>query len=252
MTQIRKAGNFGKLPKGNKPSLKLEKYLVSGTPVPPEVDKLAEVYRKIKISDPTVLFPMDCNDTLGCCGIAGLAHKKTIDHGLIYDKNILSADWVKKFYFNFTGGQDSGVVLQDVLEYWRTHDVDGEPILGYAEINPKNIDHVRLALEVFGSLYMGFNVQEDAINDFEAGKTWTSGQLTGDGHCVVCGEFNTTGGTVLTWGNTQKFDLKWWNECVDEVWVTLPRQAKYPAFSGIDFVTMQKDLISFSNGTYKS
>lgn len=254
MTKI--AGKFGRLaPHKHYKGLLFENYLTGELPkAPNNVDRLSEVMRKININDPKVLFPMDDNDTLGCCGIAGMAHIRTIFHGLIYDKCINGPEWVKNFYLNFTGGQDSGVVLTDVLDYWMKKPIDGEQILGYAKIDPKNIEHVKLGLELFGAIYLGFNVQENAISDFENRIPWTSGNLTGDGHCVVCGAWDQHNeGIVLTWGDEQPFKLSWWQECVDEAYVIIPKQAKYSAFApGFNIEQLEADAKLISNGTYNS
>jgi hypothetical protein len=237
--------SFGKLPvKHDNRTLMFANYVTGELPKAPEsVDKLAEVYRKLKITNPKYLFPMDGNDAEGCCSIAGLVHAKTIQHGLIYDKNILSERFVHELYRQLSGGEDTGLYLLNVLNYWRTHEVDGEKIYAYAKVDHKNIDEVRSALHLFGTLYLGFNVQRNAIKDFEAKKVWTKGKLTGSGHCVVLGAADDKGGKVLTWGDVQEFDWSWWECCVDECYVVLPPQAKFKAFSGFDFEQLQKDLL---------
>jgi hypothetical protein len=57
----RTAGQFGKQPyKQDDRTLELKKYLFGTLPkVPIEVNRLAEVYTKIGINDPKVLFIMD-------------------------------------------------------------------------------------------------------------------------------------------------------------------------------------------------
>ncbi len=85
---------FGKHPpKHDYRTLRLKKYLSSKlAPPPASYDVLPKVYKKLKTSDPTQLFPMDGNDTLGDCTIAALAHAETVYNGLIAKKKI----WSKK------------------------------------------------------------------------------------------------------------------------------------------------------------
>ncbi|MEI9934765.1 MAG: hypothetical protein WDM71_07930 [Ferruginibacter sp.] len=89
---------FGKhAPKNDYRTLRLKKYLTSKLPAPPaSFDVLSRVYSKLKISDPTKLFPMDGNDKLGDCTIAALAHADTVFNGLIGKKKILAKQDVIK------------------------------------------------------------------------------------------------------------------------------------------------------------
>ena len=64
---------------------------MSALPPPPaSADTLPRLYSKLKTSDPTKLFPMDGNDTLGDCTIAALAHAVTIYEGLVGKKDIMA------------------------------------------------------------------------------------------------------------------------------------------------------------------
>src|SRR5205085_1887044 len=98
---------------------------------PASFDVLPKVYDKLATSDPTVLFPMDGNDSLGDCTIAALAHASTVFHGLVGKRSIMSDKSVKKVYLHLTGGVDSGLNELDVLNYWRSHSTASEKILSY-------------------------------------------------------------------------------------------------------------------------
>src|SRR5271157_672768 len=128
------AYRFGKHPpKLDYRTLRLRNYLTPALPAPPpSYDVLPRVYEKLKMSDPTKLFPMDGNDTLGDCTIAALAHAITTFRGLVGRLNITPKAAVVKLYMHLTGGVDSGLNELDVLNYWRRHAVSGDEILGYA------------------------------------------------------------------------------------------------------------------------
>jgi hypothetical protein len=135
-----------------------------------------------------------------------------------------------------------------VLNYWQSHTADGDKILAFAKLDEKNHIHVQQAIQLFGGVYLGFQVQENAIQDFDARKPWTPGTLTKDGHAVYAVEYDQTGVTVLTWGNTQKATWAWWDECVDEAYAILPPQAKKADFDpGFNFTQLKTDLAEVAN-----
>jgi len=240
-----KSYRFGKhAPKKDYRTLRLKKYLTPQLPAPPpSVDTLARVYAKLGINDPGTLFPMDGNDTLGDCTIAALAHAITVNDGLVGTKKIMTRQAVVKLYLHLTGGEDTGLDEMTVLKYWQKIAVDGEKILAFAAIDPKNHDHVKQAVQLFGGVYIGFQVQQNCVSDFDNGRPWIPGQLTTDGHAVYVVGYDEETVTVLTWGSTQKGTWDWWDECVDESYALLPQEAKKRDFSpGFDFAQLKKDL----------
>src|SRR4051812_16425365 len=91
---------------------------------------------------------------------------------------------VVKLYLHLTGGVDSGLNELDVLNYWRKHAVSADKIFAFASIDPKNHTHIQQAIQLFGGVYMGFQVQENCVQQFEAHEPWTPGPLTTEGHAV--------------------------------------------------------------------
>ena len=211
---------------------------------PPSFTILPRVYDNLGEKDPSKLFPMDGNDTKGDCTIAALAHAITLYHGLIGKKKvIMSPAAVLKLYFHLTGGVDSGLNEADVLNYWRQNKVDGDEILAYVSIDPKNHTHIEQAIQIFGGVYIGFQVQQNCVQEFDAHQPWIPGPLTNDGHAVFAVGYDNSGVTVLTWGNTQQGTWGWWDECVDEAYAILPPEAKNPGFAtGFNFAQLQTDL----------
>lgn len=241
---------FGKHPpKVDYRTLRLGNYLKSSLPAPPaSFDVLANVYKKLQVSDPTELFPMDGNDTLGDCTIAALAHADTVFNGLIGKKKIMAQQACVKLYMSMTGGVDSGLNELDVLNHWQSQPVDADKILAFVTIGVKNHAHIQQAIQLFGGVYLGFQVQQNAQQEFDARKPWTPAPLTGDGHAVFAVSYDATGVTVLTWGNTQQATWAWWDECVDEAYAILPSEAKASDFDpGFDFAQLQADLAQVAN-----
>jgi hypothetical protein len=240
MTTVR----FGKHPpKQDYRTLILKNYItLELAPPPASFDVLGVVFGKLGVSDPTKLFPMDGNDTLGDCTIAALAHAETVYRGLVAKEVIMPQASVVKLYMHLTGGVDSGLNELDVLNYWQSNKVDGDKILAFAKIDPKNHTHVQQAIQLFGGVYLGFQVQQNCVNEFNAHKPWTPGPLTNDGHAVYAVSYDATGVTVLTWGNTQKGTWAWWDECVDEAYAIIPPEAIMKGFSGFNLAQLKADL----------
>jgi hypothetical protein len=239
------AFRFGKHPpKTDYRTLRFRRYATAGLAAPPaSYDVLSHVYDKLKMApDPSALFPMDGNDTLGDCTIAALAHAITTYRGLTGHKDIMPQKDVVKLYMHLTGGVDSGLNELDVLNYWRKHPVTRDKILAFASIDPKNHTHIQQAIQLFGGVYLGFQVQQNCVQDFNAGRPWTPGLLTNDGHAVFAVAYDANGVTVLTWGNIQRATWAWWDECVDEAYAILPPEAKNKDFDGFDLAQLQQDL----------
>jgi hypothetical protein len=238
------AFRFGKHPpKTDYRTLILKNYFTDAlAPPPASYNVLSTVYDKLRISDPGKLFPMDGNDTLGDCTIAALAHAITTYRALIGKKEIMPKTSVVKLYMQLTGGVDSGLNELDVLNYWQSNGVVGDKILAFAKIDPKNHTHVQQAINLFGGVYLGFQVQQNCIQQFDDHQAWTPAPLTNDGHAVYAVGYDANYVTVLTWGNTQQGSWAWWDECVDEAYAIIPPEAESATFDGLDLATLKTDL----------
>jgi hypothetical protein len=237
---------FGKHPPSvDYRTLRFRNYVLPGIAAPPPAYNVltASVYPKLNTTDPTKLFPMDGNDTLGDCTIAALAHAETVFHGLLGTQILMSKTAVVKLYMHLTGGVDSGLNELDVLNYWSKHLVSRDKIINYVSIDPKNHTHIQQAIQLFGGVYLGFQVQQNCVQEFDAHKPWTPGPLTNDGHAVYAVGYDQNALTVLTWGNTQQATWAWWDECVDEAYAILPPEARNPDFApGFNFAQLKIDF----------
>jgi len=242
---------FGKHPaKHDYRTLRFKNYLTRDLAAPPPAyDTLPRVYQNLGVNDPTALFPMDGNDTYGDCTIAGLAHCVTVNRALIKQKDVMPSPAVTKLYFHLTGGQDTGLNELDVLNYWRAHPVAKDKVLAFVSIDPKNHVHVEQAIQLFGGVYLGFQCQQNCVQEFQDHQPWTPGTLTNDGHAVYAVAYDQNGVTVLTWGNTQQGTWAWWDECVDEAYAILPLpEANDPAYApGFNMAQLQADLQAVAN-----
>ena len=233
---------FGKHPpKVDYRTLRFKTYTAAVAAPPPAYNVLTS-YPKLN-TDPTKLFPMDGNDTLGDCTLAALAHAETVYEGMIGAHKIMTKSAVVKLYMHLSGGLDSGLNELDVLNYWRQNKVSGDRIVNYVKIEPKNHTHIQQAIQLFGGVYLGFQVQQDCQQQFDNHQPWTPGPLTNDGHAVYAVGYDQNGVTVLTWGNTQQATWAWWDECVDESYAILPPESEKAGFAkGFNFAQLQADL----------
>jgi hypothetical protein len=241
---------FGKHPpKLDYRTLRFKDYVTPAlAPPPPTANVLTRVFKNLNANDPSQLFPMDGNDTLGDCTIAAVAHAVTTFNGLLGSKKVMPKPAVVKVYESLTGGKDTGLNELDVLNYWRKNKVSGDEIMAYVSIDPKNHTNVMSAINMFGGVYLGFRVQQNCQQEFHAHQPWTPGPLTQDGHAVYAVAYDQNGVTVLTWGSTQQATWAWWDECVDEAYALLPPEAKNPAFApGFNLVQLQQDLAAIAH-----
>jgi hypothetical protein len=239
------AGRFGKHPaKRDYRTLRFHDYLTHPMLVPPAaVSILERVENRLHGTDPKTLFPMDGNDTLSDCTIAAVAHGDTVFHGLIGRQSIMTKSYVVKLYYHLTGGVDSGLYLLDVVNYWRQNPIARDEILAFASVDVKKHVDVKLGIELFGGVILGFQVQQNCVQEFNAGQPWTPGPLTNEGHAVYAVAYDADGLTVLTWGSTQKATWDWWDECVDEAYALLPPEAQIGEFTPhFNFAQLKADL----------
>jgi len=145
------------------------------------------------------------------------------------DKQIVAAYSAITGYNPKTGANDNGAQEIDVLNYWQSNAVDGDKVLAFVKIDPKNHTHIAQAIQLFGGVYLGFQVQQNCVQEFDAHQPWTPGPLTQDGHAVFAVGYDPNAVTVLTWGNTQQGTWGWWDECVDEAYAILPPEEQSDA-----------------------
>lgn len=241
---------FGKLPqKKDYRTFLFQNYLKDDIPTPlPKFEALDRVYKNLNKSDPTYLFPMDDNDQIGDCTVVGMAHGDTVWGGLVTKESIYPVDLIRRIYFHLTGGSDTGLNMLDVLEYFRNNFVANEKIYAYVSVNPHNKTHIKQAINLFGGLFVGFQVQEKCLEEFGNRIPWQPGTLINAGHAIFVTGYDQSLVNTLSWGNTQKGTWAWWDECVEEAYAILPPEATNPNFApGFDFAKLRKDLTHVSS-----
>ena len=63
-----------------------------------------------------------------------------------------------------------------------------------------NHTHIQQAVQLFGRVYVGFQVQQNCAQEFNAHQPWMPGPLTNDRHAVFAFAYDENGVIVLSWG----------------------------------------------------
>jgi hypothetical protein len=118
---------------------------------------------------------------------------------------------------------DQGTYIQDAMAYWRKTGIAGHKIVAYAALDVANLNEVRQAIALFGSISIGLNFPGSAMDQFNAGQPWdvVRGATVEGGHCVLAGAYDKDGVGVVTWGAETRMTWAFWKKYVDEAWVVL-------------------------------
>ena len=127
--------------------------------------------------------------------------------------------------------QDDGMDIQTLLEYLTgTGGPDGVKAVAFAKVNHANVNEVKAALAIFGYLWIGVNVLDVNMNEFDAGQPWdyNAASPVDGGHSVLTGGYGPPGSGALggderfiTWAQETSFTDSFWSHQVDECWVVV-------------------------------
>jgi hypothetical protein len=222
---------LGKLPpKHNPKTLMFSKFIkADALPIPPE-----RAFWEYKIPDGA--WGMDGNDEVGDCTCAAIAHMLmnwTAHTGQIV---VPTTPQVLQVYSDITGYDpsqtdangvnptDSGAAITDVLDYWKTKGIAGHKIDGWVSIDPTNIEHIKLAIYLFGGIDGGLNLPQSAMDQFNADENWDlvtdDGGIIG-GHSVPGFGYGSQGKTGLTWAKRQPMSWAFVQKYYDEFYSVL-------------------------------
>src|ERR1035437_276702 len=166
-------------------------------------------------------FGMMLNDRLGDCTCAGIFHARQIWTLNNSQEQTESDRWVLALYeaaCDYRVGDpstDQGGSLQNVLLYCLNTGIPlhtgDDKILGFIEVDPRMANDIKIAINDFGVLYLGFNVPLSIFDENNDPKpvwelTPNSGGMDG-GHCVIAAGYDEEGLTIISWG--RKFKMTW-------------------------------------------
>lgn len=211
---------FGRLPHRHDPrTIQLMDYVKPGAPPIPPATKYWE--------DRLGYWGMLANDRVGDCTVAAAGHQVmlwTTYSGFEFipsDGQILADYAAITGYDPVSGMNDNGAVCIDVLNFWRKQGMLGRRIDGYAQIDVGDIQEVKQAIYLFGSVYVGFDVPQSAMDQLDVGQPWdivnTDGGIVG-GHAVAAFGYDNDYIYVCTWGKIQKMKWNFWKWYVTEAY----------------------------------
>jgi hypothetical protein len=212
---------FGRRPPKNAPAIKLAALLTGVVPAhPAAVDYLAQL----------TAWQMLGNDQYGDCVAVTWANVRRLVTAALGTESYPTLAEVLAFYRtqnpNFPT-DDNGMDIQTALEAL-VHDggPDGVKAIAFAKVDHTNVDEVFAAVAVFGSVWVGINVQAANMTDFDAGKPWTyhSGSAIDGGHSVIVGGYSGLASDderLITWAAETGFTDTFWSHLVEEAWVVI-------------------------------
>jgi hypothetical protein len=199
---------------------------MASLPTPdPAFENLKKVYIRAGTTDASTLFPMDGNDRKGDCTVAGIAHAITVFQAISNPGGIVipTSKSVISLYNRLTCYRDRGYNELDLLTKWRKHKYLGEEIVVFGELDPKNHTHIMQAIQFYGGVYMGFQVQANAIDDFNNHHViWTPGKLLDEGHAMFTTGYDQANVNNITWAAEQKGTWDWVDQTWDEAYAIVP------------------------------
>ena len=157
------------------------------------------------------------NDQVGDCVLAAIGHAD-----MVYTSNAStlitpSDDDILGAYSDITGyvygnkDTDHGTNLVEAMNYWQSKGLGGRKIVSYVAANPDNIEHVKAAIALFGSIIVGVDLPDDAEATFEAGNPWTNAANRNyeGGHGMEAHGYDENFIYLTTWGRVQRATWGW-------------------------------------------
>ena len=168
------------------------------------------------------------NDRYGDCVFAGNGH--TIEEQTFFGQGteyqVSEADALAA-YTRVTGfnpndpSTDNGAEIQAGLDDLRKVGFGGHKLTAFAQLDPKNMTDVKLAVSEFGAVAVGMAFPNVAMSQFNAGQPWdvvaNDGGIEG-GHRVTLVGYDANYLYVFTWNAVQRMTQAFWDKYVEEAW----------------------------------
>jgi hypothetical protein len=260
----RQAGKYGRLsPDPARRRLTLEKYLdprsqLSRSGLPP-VPLSQDVDRASAVQN----WPVYLNDQLGDCTIAAIGHMYGAWTEYASKAEALFTDDQIQSVYSRVGGYvpgdpstDNGCVMQDVLADQQSNGITDQAgklhqVAGFAAFgNPADEVLLGQVLDVFGTVYVGINVQQQMETEFSAQQPWTwdpAAQTIG-GHAICLQRRLGSGDAPLeyvTWGALQPATTDFQANAAEEAWAVVTQdwlQANGTTVEGLDLQQLLADM----------
>jgi len=243
MAKKDKKQRLGKLPKKKDArNFQLATYTKGVSPPPNKIDHAS---RLVSIGDMA-------NDVWNSCTVSTAGHM--VQSWTVYAERgqmNLSDAAIIEAYKTIMVGNDGGAYSLDALNMWRKRGIDGEKIEAFIEIAPGDLTQAKLAVQYFGSLYVGLRLPDQ--NLYGPWTTVTGIPKDANGHVVnICGYNDSIQMfTVCTWGRVVQMSYAWFEKYSDEGYAVaddislIESTGKTP--EGFDWATLMGDLYNIDN-----
>jgi hypothetical protein len=246
---------LGRTPRSFNPAVPHLSALVAGRPQPPpppSVDYWSAM------PEAPLRYGMMANDVLGDCTCAAFYHARQVwtFHAGGRTQTAPDSD-VELLYARACGwnphvpGEGPGGNEQHVLSYIHRNGApigDGGPpvdkILGFVEVDPRNLDDVKRTIHNSGVAYIGFNVPAFLMHGAPP-KVWDvqqNGTEIIGGHAVVLPGYDADGVTVISWGEIYTMTWAFFSAYVDEVYAITDVAWHQSAFARAHQLTLPAGL----------
>ena len=188
------------------------------------------------------------NDQLGDCVIADSANAVMIVSANS-GKIIIPTDAECQAAYTAVGGydgvpgdaSDAGLVEVEAMAYLRSTGLAGVKLEAYGSLDPRNLDHVKWSIELYGGVRFGFDLPQSAEEQFNAGQnlTYVPGSPSLGGHDMRGVRCAPGWIALLTWGRCVWASEEFVQRLADEAHGEL-----YEGWSpaGVDHATLRADL----------
>jgi hypothetical protein len=229
-------------------TLRFGKYLTAALPSPP-----ASVNYGAKVST----WPMYANDKYGDCTCAAAGHMIQNWTANANGEVTPPTGAVVKFYEHFVGNPpppDAGCNMLQVLNYWRKAGLARHIINAYAAIKLKNQAEAMSALYLFGSVYIGVELPDFAVEGDMLAVPWVvppggpegnAAPNPNNGHCIPAVAYDENNLTVITWGEPKTMSWDFYNAYADEAFAVLSQdfiEKSGTDLGGFDLAALEADL----------
>jgi hypothetical protein len=241
-----KGGRLGKKAACRHPNtLTLGKYI---TPILPFLKTSIAWERKV------TNWSMLGNDNYGDCVEAAAGNALMTETSQSGTQISPTTSQILQDYTNITGFNpsdpttDNGTTMVDALAYYVKSGITGRKIIAWASVKiDSNLWEFKQAISLFGTVLVGFNFPQSAMDQFDAGQPWainSASALVG-GHCVAVSEYNPTQIICNTWAALQPCSLGFFPYYADEAYVLITQdwinKIKNLAPSGLNINVLEND-----------
>ena len=174
---------------------------------------------------------MHMNDQLGDCTCAGIYNAVEVwSVNVLVEKKepdscVLSLYSAACGYVPGDDATDQGGIEQNVLKYIMDNGIplsDGtrDKIIGFVEVDPRNVNDVKVTINDFGVAYIGFDVPNSIYDENgEPKSVWeydpNDSKIEG-GHCIIAVKYDNEYVTIISWGSIYKMSWEFFTKYTDE------------------------------------